>query len=302
MTWARRVFYVAGEWRVHGQADGPTCVGRCDSVVLPSGRLVMTRSPARVPPRAMVSRTPGQSDFPAQAARGRTRTRQRIRRRSGWCVVPTSRSPRSDRTGSENSFGVTILDYYRFDGVYPLVRKLPGPGKPAPWGDHCRWDVAVLDSPGSVSLWDRARFACVRGRTRSYPPRVLGTPEQSAEVFGGEWYRTKRPRDHRTRTGTSGSRAEPRRHQDSGLPEWARFRDRERLFGNIPLSLSRRVGRKPDPSEKAIKAWLRARARTVISRENIARQIRDYVMLHQFTIRLSPAHRVHLRNCRVRDR
>ncbi len=92
-------------------------------------------------------------------------------------------------------YGVTVLDFYGLTESYPLVANYPfmpvregSMGKPMPG-----WEVAILDEDERpVSPGERGEI-CLKARSNPHYP--LGywnrPPEDSEEVFGGEWFHTK---------------------------------------------------------------------------------------------------------------
>jgi acetyl-CoA synthetase len=91
-------------------------------------------------------------------------------------------------------YGVTVLDYYGLTESYPLVGNYPfmevregSMGKPMPG-----WDVQILDEDERpVARGERGEI-CLRARTNPhYPLGYWNRPEDSDEVFGGEWFHTK---------------------------------------------------------------------------------------------------------------
>jgi acetyl-CoA synthetase len=92
-------------------------------------------------------------------------------------------------------YGVTVLDYYGLTESYPLVANYPfmevregSMGKPMPG-----WDVAILDEDEHpVANGERGEI-CLRARSNPHYP--LGywnrPPEDSDEVFGGDWFHSK---------------------------------------------------------------------------------------------------------------
>jgi acetyl-CoA synthetase len=94
-----------------------------------------------------------------------------------------------------DQYGITVLDYYGLTESYPLCANYPfmevregSMGKPAPG-----WDVAILDEDERpVAAGERGEI-CLRARSNPHYP--LGywnrPPEDSAEVFGGDWFHTK---------------------------------------------------------------------------------------------------------------
>ena len=91
-------------------------------------------------------------------------------------------------------YGVTVLDYYGLTESYPLCANFPfmevregSMGKPMPG-----WDVQILDEDERpVAPGERGEI-CLRARTNPhYPLGYWQRPEDSQEVFGGEWFHTK---------------------------------------------------------------------------------------------------------------
>jgi acetyl-CoA synthetase len=92
-------------------------------------------------------------------------------------------------------YGITVLDYYGLTESYPLCANYPfmevregSMGKPMPG-----WDVAILDEDERpVATGERGEI-CLRARTNPHYP--LGywnrPPEDTDEVFGGDWFHTK---------------------------------------------------------------------------------------------------------------
>jgi acetyl-CoA synthetase len=92
-------------------------------------------------------------------------------------------------------YGITVLDFYGLTESYPLCANYPfmevregSMGRPMPG-----WDVEILDEDERpVATGERGEI-CLRARTNPHYP--LGywnrPPEDSAEVFGGEWFHTK---------------------------------------------------------------------------------------------------------------
>ena len=93
-----------------------------------------------------------------------------------------------------DQFGVTLFDYYGLSESYPLCSNYstmevrPGSmGKPMPG-----WDVALLDEDEQPVPRGEPGEICLRARTNPhYPLGYWGRPEESQEVFGGEWFHTK---------------------------------------------------------------------------------------------------------------
>jgi acetyl-CoA synthetase len=91
-------------------------------------------------------------------------------------------------------YRVTVLDYYGLTESYPLVANYPfmevregSMGKPMPG-----WDVEILDEDENpVPSGERGEI-CLRARSNPhYPLGYWQRPEESDEVFGGEWFHTK---------------------------------------------------------------------------------------------------------------
>jgi acetyl-CoA synthetase len=91
-------------------------------------------------------------------------------------------------------YGVTVLDYYGLTESYPLVANYPfmevregSMGKPMPG-----WDVEILDEDENpVPSGERGEI-CLRARSNPhYPLGYWQRPEETEEVFGGEWFHTK---------------------------------------------------------------------------------------------------------------
>jgi acetyl-CoA synthetase len=92
-------------------------------------------------------------------------------------------------------YGVTVLDYYGLTESYPLCANYPfmevregSMGKPMPG-----WDVQILnEDERPVGPGERGEI-CLRARSNPHYP--LGywnrPPEETEEVFGGEWFHTK---------------------------------------------------------------------------------------------------------------
>jgi acetyl-CoA synthetase len=91
-------------------------------------------------------------------------------------------------------YGITVLDFYGLTESYPLCGNFPSVdvregsmGLPLPG-----WDVAVLDEDErSLPPGERGEI-CLRARSNPhYPLGYWNRPEESREVFGGEWFHTK---------------------------------------------------------------------------------------------------------------
>jgi acetyl-CoA synthetase len=93
-----------------------------------------------------------------------------------------------------DQYGVTVLDYYGLSESYPLCANFPfmevregSMGRPMPG-----WEVAILDEDERpVAAGERGEI-CLRARTNPhYPLGYWNRPQDSQEVFGGEWFHTK---------------------------------------------------------------------------------------------------------------
>jgi acetyl-CoA synthetase len=91
-------------------------------------------------------------------------------------------------------YGVTVLDFYGLTESYPLVANYPfmevregSMGRPMPG-----WEVAILDEDGQpVPPGERGEI-CLRARSNPhYPLGYWRRPEDSEEVFGGDWFHSK---------------------------------------------------------------------------------------------------------------
>jgi len=91
-------------------------------------------------------------------------------------------------------YGVTVLDFYGLTESYPLAANYPfmevregSMGRPMPG-----WDVQILDEDEKpVSQGERGEI-CLRARSNPhYPLGYWNRPEDSEEVFGGDWFHTK---------------------------------------------------------------------------------------------------------------
>jgi acetyl-CoA synthetase len=91
-------------------------------------------------------------------------------------------------------YGVTVLDFYGLTESYPLCGNFPGVevregsmGLPLPG-----WQVAVLDEDERPLPAGERGEICLRARTNPhYPLGYWNRPEDTEEVFGGEWFHTK---------------------------------------------------------------------------------------------------------------
>ena len=91
-------------------------------------------------------------------------------------------------------FGITVLDYYGLTESYPLCGNSPtvevregSMGLPVPG-----WEVAILDEDERpVATGERGEI-CLRARSNPhYPLGYWNRPEDTQEVFGGDWFHTK---------------------------------------------------------------------------------------------------------------
>jgi acetyl-CoA synthetase len=94
-----------------------------------------------------------------------------------------------------DQYGITVLDFYGLTESYPLVANYPfmevregSMGRAMPG-----WDVAILDEDEHPVAQGERGEICLRARSNPHYP--LGywnrPPEDSEEVFGGEWFHTK---------------------------------------------------------------------------------------------------------------
>ena len=94
----------------------------------------------------------------------------------------------------DGQFGIRILDFYGLTESYPLCGNFPtmevrpgSMGKPLPG-----WEVALLDDDENPVPGGDTGEICLRARSNPhYPLGYWNRPEDSREVFGGEWFRTK---------------------------------------------------------------------------------------------------------------
>jgi len=91
-------------------------------------------------------------------------------------------------------YGVTVLDFYGLTESYPLCGNFPfmevregSMGRPLPG-----WDVAILDEDERpVPAGERGEI-CLRARSNPhYPLGYWNRPEDTKEVFDGDWFHTK---------------------------------------------------------------------------------------------------------------
>jgi acetyl-CoA synthetase len=93
-----------------------------------------------------------------------------------------------------DQYGVTVLDFYGLTESYPLCGNFPfmevregSMGRPLPG-----WEVAILDEDERpVAPGERGEI-CLRARSNPhYPLGYWNRPEDTREVFGGDWFHTK---------------------------------------------------------------------------------------------------------------
>ena len=93
-----------------------------------------------------------------------------------------------------DQYGLTVLDYYGLTESYPLCGNFPtvevregSMGRVMPG-----WDVAILDEDEQpVPTGERGEI-CLRARSNPhYPLGYWNRPEDTEEVFGGDWFHTK---------------------------------------------------------------------------------------------------------------
>jgi acetyl-CoA synthetase len=91
-------------------------------------------------------------------------------------------------------YGITVLDYYGLTESYPLCGNFPSVevregsmGRPVPG-----WEVAILDEDEQpLGVGERGEI-CLRARSNPhYPLGYWNRPEDTEEVFGGDWFHTK---------------------------------------------------------------------------------------------------------------
>ena len=91
-------------------------------------------------------------------------------------------------------YGVTVLDYYGLTESYPLCGNFPrtevregSMGRPMPG-----WEVAILDEDEQPLARGERGEICLRARSNPhYPIGYWNRPEDTEEVFGGDWFHTK---------------------------------------------------------------------------------------------------------------
>ena len=93
-----------------------------------------------------------------------------------------------------DQYGLTVLDYYGLTESYPLCGNFPtvevregSMGRPVPG-----WDVAILDEDERPLPPGERGEICLRARSNPhYPLGYWNRPEDTEEVFGGDWFHTK---------------------------------------------------------------------------------------------------------------
>jgi acetyl-CoA synthetase len=91
-------------------------------------------------------------------------------------------------------YGLTVLDFYGLTESYPLAANYPfmevregSMGRPMPG-----WDVQILDEDEHPVAQGERGEICLRARSNPhYPIGYWNRPEDSREVFGGDWFHTK---------------------------------------------------------------------------------------------------------------
>jgi acetyl-CoA synthetase len=115
---------------------------------------------------------------------------QRFRR---VCSAGEPLNPEAIRWFREQ-YQVTVLDYYGLTESYPLVANYPttpvregSMGRPMPG-----WDVQILDEDEQAVATGERGEICLRARSNPhYPLGYWNRPDDTAAVFGGEWFHTK---------------------------------------------------------------------------------------------------------------
>jgi len=93
-----------------------------------------------------------------------------------------------------DTYGTTIFDYYGLTESYPLCSNFPtmevrpgSMGRPVPG-----WDVQLLDEQENPVPQGEMGEICLRARSNPhYPLGYWNRPEDTEEVFGGDWFHTK---------------------------------------------------------------------------------------------------------------
>jgi acetyl-CoA synthetase len=91
-------------------------------------------------------------------------------------------------------YGITVLDFYGLTESYPLCGNFPfmevregSMGRTMPG-----WDVQILDEDEKPVAQGERGEICLRARSNPhYPLEYWNRPEDTREVFGGEWFHTK---------------------------------------------------------------------------------------------------------------
>jgi acetyl-CoA synthetase len=91
-------------------------------------------------------------------------------------------------------YGITVLDYYGLTESYPLCGNFPS--VEVREGSMCRplpgWEVAILDADEQPLPAGERGEICLKARSNPhYPLGYWNRPEDSEEVFGGDWFHTK---------------------------------------------------------------------------------------------------------------
>ncbi len=95
----------------------------------------------------------------------------------------------------EGQFGIPVLDYYGLTESYPLCGNFPtvdirhgSMGKPLPG-----WEVKLLEVGGEqeVARGEAGEICLVARSNPHYPLGYWNRPEDTEEVFGGDYFRTK---------------------------------------------------------------------------------------------------------------
>lgn len=95
----------------------------------------------------------------------------------------------------KEQFGTTIFDYYGLTESYPLCANFPTVEvRPGSMGRAVPgWQIAILDSETEEPVpTGELGEICLGARTNPhYPLGYWNRPEESEEVFGGDWFHTK---------------------------------------------------------------------------------------------------------------
>ncbi|HXD57245.1 MAG TPA: AMP-binding protein [Thermoleophilaceae bacterium] len=97
-------------------------------------------------------------------------------------------------TWFREQYGITVLDYYGLTESYPLCGNFPtvevregSMGLPLPG-----WEVEILDEDERPLPPGERGEICLRARSNPhYPIGYWNRPEDTEEVFGGDWFHTK---------------------------------------------------------------------------------------------------------------